>query len=161
TVGDTQNLVGLATDLGSRLDVLQNLERQVRGAAQDIAASVSERLDHEASGRDDRDRALVDRLASTINESRATVSELADRLDAIAAPMRPLSTSRPDHGPRFEQLGHAISELRDAQPDLRPQLEQLGQAIAELRDAQPDSGDALQRLTAIVAALPSEHIDPS
>src|SRR3954464_10151052 len=40
TVGQTHTLVDLAEQLGARLGSLQSLERQVRGAAQDVASTV-------------------------------------------------------------------------------------------------------------------------
>jgi len=84
TVGDTQSLVGLASEIGDRLELLEGLERRVRGAAQDVATSVSDRLEQEASDREQRERELADRIAETIAGSREAVNELADRLDTIA-----------------------------------------------------------------------------
>src|SRR5207237_1207981 len=77
-------LVGLASEIGNGLDLLGGLERQVRGGAQEIATSVSERLDEDATDRDQRERALTERIAATIAESRAAVTDLADRLDTVA-----------------------------------------------------------------------------
>jgi len=84
TVGDTQSLVGLASEIGDRLELLEGLERRVRGAAQDVATSVSDRLEQEASDREQRERELADRIAETIASSREAVNELAERLDTIA-----------------------------------------------------------------------------
>src|SRR5437763_4057872 len=81
TVGDTHSLVSLAADIGNRLDVLQALENEGGGAAQEITSSVSDRLERDANDREQRDRALADRIAETIAESRGAVADLADRLE--------------------------------------------------------------------------------
>src|SRR3954470_19013430 len=74
TVGQTHTLVELAEQLGGRLSSLQSLERQVRGAAQDVASTVETRLAEDARDRESREQAVLDRVAAIFER----IDELKD-----------------------------------------------------------------------------------
>ena len=156
TVGDTQSLVGLASEIGNRLDVLEGLERQVRGAAQDVAGSVSSRLDRDAADRDERDRALADRITETIAQSRDAVNELAGRLDAIARTTSDLAGVEERLTAHLrESLSQPLGTLRDDLAGVRSELD------ASTEASRRATTEALAVLSTELAAFENRLADTS
>ncbi|HEX4821164.1 MAG TPA: hypothetical protein VFV00_13260 [Acidimicrobiales bacterium] len=157
TVGDTQNLVGLASDIGDRLDLLAGLERSVRGAAQDVATSVSDRLDRDASNREQRERELADRIADTIAGSRQAVAELADRLDTIARATSELPSVEErlsaqvrqagSWGDAIDRISTDVSGVSAGVSGVTAGLSGLSSDLASLRSDLDASNEAARRAT--------------
>jgi uncharacterized coiled-coil DUF342 family protein len=181
TVGDTQSLVGLASELGDRLEFLEGLERRVRGATQDVATTMSDQLEQAASDRAQRDRDLADRVAETLArasselpsvEQRLTaqVSELRSGLDAsnesgrrsTLDALRVLSTelealesrlAASSPGERLEEIIGGVAQLRADQPQLASRLDVVANEVTALHQALAQPFASVEAISDRVDAL--------
>ncbi|MEY2402483.1 MAG: hypothetical protein QOD38_34, partial [Acidimicrobiaceae bacterium] len=154
TVGGTHNLVDLASTITDRLGSLESLERGVRGAAQDIATTVEERLDRDASSRQQRDDSLTDRVGGVL-----------ERIDQLAAAAREQTAARA----QLDEIDRAVSQTQASLAELAGRLEGIAQVTADLpsmedrltaqlRDATA-WGDVLGRLSSQVGGVHSRLDD--
>ncbi|MEY2458635.1 MAG: hypothetical protein QOG30_465, partial [Acidimicrobiaceae bacterium] len=135
TVGGTHNLVDLASEISTRLASLEALERGVRAAAQDVASSVSERLDRDLSERHQRDETLTDRVGGVLQR----IDQLADAAGEQAAARL-----------RLDEIIEALVQVRSHQPQLTVRLDDLANELTDVHRVltEPDQAvdDIVERL---------------
>src|SRR3954471_3249311 len=121
TVGGTRTLVELAGNIGDQLGALQALERQVRGASQEIASVVEARLDQDASERWARDDALTEQL-------RSTVAERVDHIESLVEDrVRGAETALAGHVERSES--NVATRVQQAESAIADQVDRVDTSV--------------------------------
>ena len=133
TVGGTHNLVDLAANISDRIGTLESLERGVRGAAQDIATSVEDRLDREASDRQHRDDSLAERVGGVL-----------ERVDQLAASAREQAAARS----QLDEIDRSVAQTQEGLAALASRLEGVAQVTADLPSMEDRLSSQLRDATA-------------
>src|SRR4051812_24347127 len=137
TVGDTHTLIELAASLGDRVGMLASLERQVRGAAQDMAKAVEARLDQQAATAQRREGLLGDRIEGAIDERvgqlRSATDEQAERLESSLD--QRLEQAERTLGSTVQRVEATVGELESGLERANASLtEQVGRLEGALAD---------------------------
>jgi len=159
TVGGTKNLVDLAGDINDRVAVLHQLEREVRGATQEIADTVAARIAAEAEARQEdrnRTREHLNVIERAVDETHGQLATLREHLDALAHTAVDRETVQTTMARAAAEQGERTARLDGALEGLRDRIDAVQSGLGDTSTAQEELVD---RLAAVRDELASAAAD--